>query len=478
MRRRKVAGLLAAMMCASLIGCGGTETTGDTPGETGKVEEDTQEGAKDSAGETTDEDSQGSKDSEEVIKLAVGADRVDLYRGFADKFEEANPGKTVEIIEIVQGSDMYTKITMMMQSPETSPDLITEDGFMIMSDAKAGYLEPLDDFMSEWEDAPQFDETVLNGGKGEDGAQYGVPFSTDVQCLWYDMSVMEQAGVPVPFEPKSWTDIIDAGKKLKEAGVEIPLYIYASKATPEETSMRTFQEFYSGTGGELYDFDSGKWIVDKENLSKVFNFVNDVYNVEKIGAPLSIVSQSKAEDLFVSDYMKNGKLGMICTGSWIAGNWGPGRNYEWPESMETWSVAKIPTFDGSGAEYTTMSGGWTWAIPKNAQNKDGGKELLKFMANKDNQLAYALFSGDLAVRKDVMAEASYKEQQPSIVNEAADMLQYTHFRPSVEGYSTLTTMFTEVTESVAMGSASPEDAVATFESEMKRIIGEENVTVK
>ncbi len=433
---------------------------------------------KEAGNETEGTEDSGSEEGEETIKLAVGSDRVDFYRGIADKFEEENPGKTVEIIEIVQGSDMYTKITMMMQSPETSPDLITEDGFMIMSDAKAGYLEPLDDFMSEWEDASQFDETVLEGGKGEDGVQYGVPFSTDVQCLWYDKTLMEEAGVPVPFEPKTWDDILDAGVKLKEIGVEIPLFIYASKATPEETSMRTFQEFYSGTGGELYDFDSGKWIVDKENLLKVFNFVNDVYNVDKIGAPLSIVSQSKAEDLFVSDYMKNGKLGMICTGSWVAGNWGEGRTYEWPESMETWAVAKIPTYDGGGAGYTTMSGGWTWAIPANANNKEGGKELLKFMANKDNQLEYALFSGDLAVRKDVMEESAYKEQQPSVVNEAADMLQYTHFRPAVDGYSTLTTMFTEVTESIAMGSATPEDAVNTFESEMIRIVGEENVTVK
>lgn len=52
------------------------------------------------------------------------------------------------------------------------------------------------------------------------------------------------------------------------------------------------------------------------------------------------------------------------------------------------------------------------------------------------------------------------------------MLPYAHFRPSVEGYSTLTTMFTEVVESIAMGSASPDDAAATFDTEMKRIVGE------
>ena len=80
--------------------------------------------------------------------------------------------------------------------------------------------------------------------------------------------------------------------------------------------------------------------------------------------------------------------------------------------------------------------------------------------------------------KTLMEDETYLSQKMSVVKEAGEMLPYAHFRPSVEGYSTLTTMFTEVVESIAMGSASPDDAAATFESEMKRIVGEENVTVK
>lgn len=415
-----------------------------------------------------------------VIKMAVTSDNVNFWRGIADQFEEANPGKKVEIVELEQGSDMYTKIMMMMQSPETAPDLFTEDGFMVISDAQAGYLEDLDDFVSGWEDADQYEETLMEGGKGEDGKQYAIPLSTDIQCLWYNKNLMEKAGIEVPFEPKTWDDILEAGKKLKEIGGDdfIPFFLFASKTQPEETSMRTFQTLYSGTGGTLYDFDQQKWIVDKENLLKVFNFVNDVYNVEKLGAPLSIVSQNSLEDLFTSDHMKNDKLGMIISGSWIPGSWKEGKASEWAECMDTWAVAKIPTCDGGGAGYTTMSGGWTWAIPKNSQNKEGGMELLKFVAGKDAQMQYALHSGNLTVRKDVAKEPAYLEQEPSVAGEAGEMLQYTHFRPSVEGYSTLTTMFTEVIESIAMGVATPEEAVATFESEMLRIVGGDRVVVK
>lgn len=475
MFKKRVAGLLAAIMCISMVGCGGSENAENSDAEGGTSQEASSEET-DSSEDSGGESESGSGDT---IKIALGANDIDLFYGpLIEQFEEET-GKDVEIIEIPQGADMYTKITMMMQSPETCPDLITEDGFMIMSDAKAGYLEPLDDFMSEWEDAQYFDETVLEGGKGEDGVQYGIPLSTDVQCIWYDKQLMEQAGVPVPFEPKTWDDIIEAGKKLKALGDDIiPLYIFASKSSPEETSMRTFQQLYSGTGGTLYDFETEKWIVNKDNLLKVFNFVNDVFNVEKIGAPMSQVAQNGIESVYKSDQMQNHKLGMISTGSWTAGSWGDGGEYPWPEWKDTWDVAAFPTYDGSGAGYTTMSGGWTWAIPANATNKEGGKELLKFMANKENQVSYALYSGNLAVRTDVMEDPAYTGQDPSVINETTAMLEFTHFRPSVEGYATLTAMFTEVTESVALAAATPEEAVETFESEMIRIVGEENVTVE
>ena len=349
---------------------------------------------------------------------------------------------------------------------------------MVNADVAAGYLEPLDGMLADWPDSANFSEAVLAGGKGPDGKQYAIPYSTDVQFIWYNNELMQQAGVDLPFQPTTWDEVLNAAKKLKAIGVEVPLFLYASKTSPEETSMRTFQLLYSGTEGELYNFEQQKWVVDKENLKKVFDFVNQVYNVDQVGPPLSIAAQPKIYDLFQSDYMKNGKVGMYVSGSWEAGNWGEGKKYEWPEGLDVWSVAKMPTIDGQAPGYTTMSGGWTWAVPANGQNKEGAMEFLKILCNKENSLDYALITGNIAVREDVAADPAYSGQKMSVVNEAAEALQYTHFRPSIDGYSTITTMYTEVIESIAMGSATPDEALVTFESELKRIIGEENVLVK
>ncbi len=419
--------------------------------------------------------------NKELIKFAVPSWMLDWSEKQVDGFMTENPQYEVELIEIVSGPDMNTKMTMMMQSSKTCPDVIDEDGFMINGDVAAGYLEPIEPLLAGWDGLSQFVPSLLNGARGENGKLYAIPFSTDTQGIWYNKSLFTQAGISIPWQPANWDEILEAAEKLKAVGEDpdfIPLFLYAAKPAVEPTSMRTFQVLYFGTGGELYNAEESKWIVDKVNLKKVFNFINDVYNVKSLGAPLSIVAQANAEDLFLSDYMKNEKLGLLFSGNWITNNWGKGQKYEWPEALDVWGFATVPTDQGQSPGFVTMSGGWTWAIPALATNKSGGAELVKYLASKDVQLNYALERRDLAVRKDVMADDRYINQEMSVVKQTVEQLKYAHFRPSVDGYATLTTMFTEVVEGVSMGLTTPEEAVAMFEREMIRIVGKDNVIIK
>ena len=65
----------------------------------------------------------------------------------------------------------------------------------------------------------------------------------------------KQIGIEGDWQPKNWQEIIDVASQLKEANADvedfIPLFMYASGAGPEETSMRTFQLLLSGTNGRV-----------------------------------------------------------------------------------------------------------------------------------------------------------------------------------------------------------------------------------
>lgn len=416
--------------------------------------------------------------SSDALQVAIPAFWSDWGKELAKEYEEANPDANIEIVEVASGDDMYTKMTMMMQSSDTAPDILTEDGFMLKSDAAAGYLEPLNDYLKDWEDWKQFDENVLAVGQGSDGVQYGVPFSTDVQGIWYDKTLFEKAGIEVPWQPTSWEEILNAAEKIKALGEEItPIYMYSSKSTPEETSMRTFQTLYSGTGADLYDYEQDKWLINNEALTATLEFINDIFNVKKVGPSANLVTTENVELVFQEKMFKEHTLGMLFSGSHVANNWKEGKNYEWAEWKDNVGFAKLPTVEGAGEQFTTMSGGWTWSIPKNANHKDEAMEFMKFVASKEQQTASSVANGDLAVRKDVLESEEYKTAQ-ALPEETTEMLQYAHFRPTVDGYSSVTTLYTEMIENVALAGMSVEDAVSNFEQQLETTVGADKILKK
>lgn len=420
---------------------------------------------------------------DKVIKWAIAQDKTDaLPAELISRFEEQYPEYTLEVIEAT-GTDQWTKLTMMMQSPETCPDVIAEDGFMLPSDSAAGYLYPLDDFAAGWDEYDQIYDSFKEGGKGADGKLYGIFTSTDVMAIWYNKELFKGAGIEVPWQPKNWDDIITAAEALKATYGEtvedfIPVFMHSSKTNGEHTSMRTFQIMYNSTGGKLYDAESGKWVYDKENLTKVFNFINDIYNEAKAGAPYSIVSTAGVDDLIVNDYIPNGKCGMYFWGSWIASSWLETGTSPWPEALDTMGVAAVPAYDGDGL--WTIGGGWTWAIPANAPNKENAEFFLEWLCSYDQQMLRndGIHSGDMTVRSDIAADPSYGADPATFIKETSEYLPYVTFRPGYDGYSTVSIMYAEMTEAVAIGTYTPEEAVEAFYNELVRLVGEEKVLVE
>ncbi len=424
-----------------------------------------------------------SAEESKVVKLALQGDSLTWQQEIVDKFE-AETGYTVEPVLIPSDQDMYTKTMLLMDSTDTCPDVIAEDGFMVKSDAAAGKLYCLDDALADWEDLASFAPAMLEGGKGTDGKTYAVQCSTDTQILYYNKELLKDIGIEGEWQPTTWQEILDVASKLKEANADkedfIPLFMWASSTYPEQTSMRTFQLFLSGTEGEwpsqIYDEEAAKWVVDTEKLKTTLNFVNDAFNTYEVTETPAQAADPSIEQLLASDYMQNGMVGLYISGSWTLGQFAS--QYPWDEAMDVWGCASIPTVDGQDPSYTTMCGGWTWAVPENANNKEGGVELLKYLCGYDGILARVMYCGESSPRTDVADAEAYLSQTPSAIPYTKDQLVYGHFRPSVEGYSSITTAFTAAVESVATASATPEEAIAALQEEMIRQLGEDKVLVK
>lgn len=452
-KKYSILGLLSLILLLVACGNGGTNE-----GETGSGTE-------------------GNGEASNVLQVSYPSWWEDWFVSLKEDFEAQNEGVTVELTPLFD--DTTTKQAMMMQSAETAPDVAVEDTFVLNSDVNAGYLESMQEMVDNWDEWDQFEETVKQGVTAEDGEIYGVPFSTDIQGLWYNREVFAEAGLDEEFNPQTWDEVLEAARTIKDSGQEaIPLFIYSTKATGEATSMRTFQVLYSGTGSELYDVDESKWIVDEQALIDTFGFIQTVFE-EDLGPSLSLASNSQVGPMLAESMMPNNEVAMVMDGNWVPGTWRRGETEEpYDNAMEVWGFIPFPTQNGEDPGYTSMSGGWAFSIPANASNKDLAEEFIKMAVDQEHQLDYVLQTGDMTVRSDVAESEDYLNQEISNYEEASEILEYTHFRPTADDYATISTHIQEVVEGVASGTFTPEEAAQQYQEGLVRIVGEDNVITR
>lgn len=400
-----------------------------------------------------------------------------LNKDIIPQFEKEHPKVDVQLAPlVVSEGDYFAKIALMLKSPNTAPDIVTEDTFMVNSDASAGYLQPLDDKIKNWSDWSNYNDSVKKGVIAQDGKIYGVPYNTDSRGLWYNKDLFKKAGLPVPWEPKSWDDILQAARTIKEKLPDVtPLWMNSGKATGEATSMQTFEMLLYGTETPLYDNDSKKWIVKSEGLTDTFNFIHTVYK-EKLGPNLSQVLNGSGGAVAYQQLMPKGKLAIGLDGFWQTGNWGETGAAPWPEAFDKLGFAAMPTEHGQAPGTTSMSGGWALSIPKNSHHKDLAWEFIEFASSKEHNLALLSKERNLTPRNDVAQEKTY--QEIPMFKEATDFLKFTHFRPAVDKYPTVSTQIQTLVEDVVTEKITPNQAAKQYQTNVTKIVGSDNVIEK
>lgn len=399
---------------------------------------------------------------------------MDTYLGDIKKqFEKANPGKKVELVPIkAPDSEYYTKLQQMLRSPKTAPDLVYEDTFLINSDITSGYLKPLDDYLADWKDWDQFIDTAKAAAKGEDGKTYGVPDGTDTRGLWFSKDVFAKAGLPADWQPKTWDEVLDAARTIKEKvpGVT-PLNVYTGKPAGEAATMQGFEMLLYGTGtgsggsDPLYDKGSKKWITVGQGFEDSLSFVETVYK-EKLGPEVSDALDPNFGTKVRGELLPQGKLGIALDGSWLPQDWLEGSGHEWPEWSKELGLAAMPTQNGQAPGRVSMSGGWTWAIPAKAGNPDLAFEFVKTMQTKANAQKWYVANSGISVREDVADDPAYVDAQPGI-KFFTDLVADTHYRPAYPAYPKVSVAIQEAMEGVTTGDKSVEEAARGYDEALK-----------
>ncbi len=255
-------------------------------------------------------------------------------------------------------------------------DELVNNGFLVNLDAQA-----------KAEDWQAVLPTAINEASLRDGHYYALPVNIHGQnWLFYNTSVFADAGLK---EPRSWSDIIDAGKKIQGKG-----RIALAHGGQSWQDHLLFDAVLAGEGGadlylRVYGKDSAAAIADPKfkHVAEVFAQLRDLMDPGMPGR-----NWNDATSLVIT-----GKAGMQVMGDWAKG--------EFAGAHEIAGKDYGCIVPGAGGY---VLGGDVFVFPKlpgasgatPAQSK-----LVEIVFDKDTQLAFSEKKGSIPVRTDVDASS-------------------------------------------------------------------------
>ena len=389
--------------------------------------------------------------------------------------ESTHPNIKVKLVPIVADEGAYyTKVDLMMRSDSTAPDIVREDSFLVGSDVTAGYLAPLDQYLSSWPEYSQQWFPSMQKITTFQGHNYGVMNGTDVRLIWYNKQIFQKAGLPTDWQPNNWADILAAAKQIKaKVPNVIPLNLYSGIPMDEASTMQGFEMLLYGTKDTLYDYNSKKWITSGQGFQDALNFVKTIYDQKNLLAPTNDIALTTTAGNTVSQQLlPQGKLAIDIDGSWLPGNWASGGAAPWPQWQQVLGNAKMPTEFGQDPKYVTLSGGWADSIAARSKNKDAAFEVLKVAYSKDMLASYDVAAAQITPRKDVVDVPAY--QSVPLSSFFTNLVSFTQFRPGFPAYPKISVEIDRAMQNVMQGQ-SASDALATYSQSVTNIAGADNV---
>jgi alpha-1,4-digalacturonate transport system substrate-binding protein len=290
----------------------------------------------------------------------------------ADKFNAEHPGMTVKL-ETVTLQSILESVPVQLESGG-GPDgaAVVDYGGLSRYYADLTPYVDADRFRAEF---PQLLEWLRAGQKTD--AIYGMPTSQTMNGAFVNLTLFEQAGVPVPEEGATWEEWAEATRKVAEAtGTDFAMEM--------DRSGHRLASLAISYGAELVD-DDGRPVIDAGLKAAIEQFVawhrDGTMPMDLWGA----TGGSTSRDLF-SDFL-NAK-----TVFYFGGSWQLNRMDDEVGELFDWEVAPAPCGPSS---CTAMPGGGALVAFNTSKHPEVVGAFINYLSMPENYKKVVAISKDI-----------------------------------------------------------------------------------
>jgi len=292
-----------------------------------------------------------------------------------------------------------------------------------------------------------------------EGHLWGTGHTLNVFALHLNQSAYEEAGYSVDSPPKTFADLdgmAEAMTKRDDSGNLTRLGFLPWRNAP------VFHWLWSN-GASLYDEENDKITADSEQARQVLDWYlayANKYDIEQIDR---FVSGFGDRSMLTEDPWYVDKVGMQIDGSWKR-SWIP----KYAPDLK-YTVVKSPYGPGGTEPVSLAEIGAMFNVPTGAKNPEGGWQLAKFMAGKQQQIEFGKQVGDIPPLSEAARDPEFLDHLP--YNELfVELTEGTAGRswPRIPVLATYQDEMTRLADQVVHGKVTPEQGLADLNAKVQK----------
>ena len=366
----------------------------------------------------------------DVIELSMwhyfGVNGQEIIDELTTRFNEENPGIRITPT-FVSRDDLLRQYTMGAVSGDL-PDIGMVDNPDHASFSVMGVFDDITDLVDAWGEKDAFFEGPMLSATWE-GRVHGLPIASNCLALFYNVDLLEEAGVDVP---TTW-DELEAAAAILTEGDRFGLAI--SMVNDEEGTFQ-FMPWFISADGSIDDL-SGPGPI------RAISFINDLIEQGSVSRDVINWGQGDANMQFM-----NGLAAMQVNGPWNI----PTIEREAPDL--NWNVSLIPR----DVRYASVLGGENFGICVNSTDREAAFAFLSWFHSAETLAEWNERNGTFPPRSDALVLRDLWTEDP-ILSVFGEALQYAMPRGPHPRWPEISSAISSAMHEVFTGTSSPEEAM-------------------
>lgn len=284
---------------------------------------------------------------------------VGFWTSMADIWNEQNPDKPINLtVTIGESHSLHSKLLVACQAGSGAPDMADIEIGYYGAFLKDGYLLPINDAVEPYKDDLVMSRVEMYGDK--EGNWYGVDFHLGASVCYYNMDIMNEAGVD-PATIVTWDDYVEAGKVvLEKTGKPMCAVETADLFLPQMMLLEK---------GVQYVDEDGNPNIATEEHAEVINYIREMINLGV--CEVAPAGYFHSEEWY--GHLNDGGVASLAMPLWYMG-----RFTDYCADLDgKMAIYPIPVWN-EGDTREVLQGGTGTSVIKGTENEELAKEFLAF----------------------------------------------------------------------------------------------------